>query len=297
VKFDLFINGVRLESWAEAEIVLDSAYNSSARFSVRAAGNGSWLDNLSKVKISGRDCRPETASWGFEELADLADWWLAGLADAGIDPTQSAYGIGSWRLNWTEGVQTARIYQAPARPANMHGLVFWGWLNLAYQTTFRPQVTVQAYARDGAGTEWSSGLIALPESSAWNACGLRIAPTNAVEAFPTAITEWGFRLRFTESVPANLKGQLLFVVHLDSVELCGRAYPQSLLLPPFPPAVPLGSLQPAVTHPCAKYDQAVYADELHVKPTDAGYCGTAGIYDQSVYASDSVISPQDAQYA
>jgi hypothetical protein len=297
VKFDIYINGVRLDSWTRAQIVLDAAYNTNASFTAWTAGTGPWLTNLSKVRITGRECRPETASWGFEEANDLDAWSLAGLTSAGIDSTQSAYGMGSWALNWSDPANPAKIYRSFSPPENMHGLVFWGWLNLAYrQPTFKPQVTVQAYAHNADGTEWTSGLAVVPESSAWKAIGLRIAPTPAIEKYPTQISEWGFRLQFADPIPPALRGQLLFTIHLDSIELCGRVYPQTITLPPFHADAPAGCLLPFSPHPCQQWNSFTWADELHVKPTDSGWCPTGGLWNQFTWASELNVNPNDVQW-
>lgn len=286
MKFDILVNGVRLNTWGSAQITLDAAYSANAQFLIHSPGVGPWLTNLSKVLITGRDCRPESASWGFENPTDLAAWNVtSGLTSAGLDYTQSAYGAGSWALDWSAPAKTVRIFQTFDMPRNMFGNVFWGWFHLAYLTTFLPQVTVQAYASDGKN-EWNStrvSLSALP-TIGWQSCGLRIVQTNTVPTYPTAVTEWGFRLEFSEAIPGDLPATVkLFRLNVDSVELCGRAYAESFLLPPFDLSQPPnGCLHPPDEHTCAKWDEFNWADELHLTPADLGWCPAGASWDDGV---------------
>jgi hypothetical protein len=298
MKFDVYIDGVRLESWSEAAITLDATNGASAEFVIPSAGAGPWLSNLQKVKITGRNVRTETASYPFEDPAELDAWSLtAGLEDGGIDYTESAFGSGAWLVTWTDpATMPGRIYQA-IEARNMHGLVFWGWFALRLLTPFAPHVQVTAYAADDAGGLWQAPAVLLTPDANWRAVGLRIAPTYSDENFPTRITEWGFQVAFAEAVPPAQLAQALFELHLDSVALCGRAYPATLVAPPFATAAPpAGSLAPYPEHACATWDDFAWADALAIAAPDAGWCAASAVWDEFPWASELNPTAEDMQW-
>ena len=295
MKFDIAINGERLDNWANCEITLDQAYNSSAQFSIHSPGDSGWLTNLSKVLISGRHLNAETSLYGFENPSDLIPWrWSTGLANNGLDYTRSAFGAGCWSLDWADA-QVVRVYQTPT-PANMYGLNFSGWFQLDYLTTFVPQVGLEAYANDGVN-EWASPRIILSNANGWQAQGLRLVPTSLVPYYPSAILEWGFRLSFSGTVPPAFAGLPLFRLGVDSINICGRTYAEAFSLPPFATdAVPQGVLAPAQSFPCEKWDAFDWANELHITTNDPGWCVSGITWDHFTWADALFPKPTDAEW-
>lgn len=299
MKFDIFVSNTRLDSWTDALISLDEQFSASAQFSVHSPGVGPWLNNLSKVRITGRAVRAETGMWGFESAAGIEDWHLtAGLTSNGIDYTQSAYGAGSWSMTWTAPATLVEIAQQSAG-VNLHGMVFWGWVHLVFlQAGFTPQMKLQAFASDGSN-EWSSTLLVLTAAAAagWTSLGLRVIPTSAVPAYPTHVTRWGFRLQFPDAIPAALAGKPIMALNLDSIHLCGRPYGAGLSMPPFNTlAPPIGSLAPWVPLDCARWDEFAWGDELHVAAGDPGWCVQGITWGNFKWALATDPKPNDPQW-
>lgn len=291
MKFDVYIDGVRLGEWASASIVLDAQTGANATFVIPSAGAGPWYTNLSDVRITGRPVKADTSSWGFEAAADCAAWELVNLTDDGIDYTESAFGSGSWALDCT-GATPALIVQRLAAPGNMNGLVFWAWLHVTYMSAaIAPTVYAEAYARDALG-EWVAPRVALPEASnGWRAVGLRIAATYANPRIPSGVVEWGFRLSYDNSA-----GAAAFEVHLDAVNLCGRAYLATLELPPFRAGPPLGALAPYPALPCGNWDEFTWADGLAAAPGDTAWCDESAIWDEFLWADERYPTEDDKQW-
>jgi hypothetical protein len=215
---------------------------------------------------------------------------LVNLEDDGIDYTESAFGSGSWALAWA-GVTPALIVQRPVIPLNMNGLVFWAWLHVAYTGALQPTVYCEAYARDDLG-EWAAPRVALPESSdGWRAVGVRIAATYANPRIPSAVVEWGFRLSYDDA-----PGAASFAVHLDAVNLCGRAYPATLELPPFTAMPPAGALAPYPDLPCGNWDEFTWADGLAAAPGDTAWCDESAVWDEFLWADERYPTEDDKQW-
>jgi hypothetical protein len=300
VKFDISVNGTRLDNWGSCAITLDAAFSASAEFVIHSPGAGPWLTNLSKVLVTGRDCRPESAAWGFENASDSAAWSVsnANVVSAGIDYTEAAYGSGSWALDWSAPAQLVELTQQYSVPFGMNGRSFWGWFRVDYLTAFTPQVSVQAFATDGV-SEWSSAqtILSLLPTVGWQAVGLKVAPTNTVPQLPDAITRWGFRLQFHDAIPPAQAGLKIIRLHVDSIELCGRSYGESYQMPPFAASAPNGCLQPALVFPCSKWGAFVWGDELHAKPGDAGWCPQGAVWDsQQKWGDARYPAPTDVQW-
>lgn len=299
MKFDVFINGARLESWYDAAVTLDAQFSSAANFSIHSDGRGPWITNLSKVQITGRECRAEVATWGFEEPADLRDWQARGECSAlRLDATQSAYGIGSAATDWTPATQAAalELVHSFAWPTNGNGFVFWGWLQVVYAApAVKPVLYVLPYARDAAGLEWQApARTVIPAANAWAAAGLRLAPTQAQPATPSNVVEFGFRLSHAADVPL---GALLATIRLDSVWLCGRTYPAGIQLPPFDPDSYAGSLAPFVPLTCKKWDQSTWEDGANIQNAHWAWCPKGTVWDGFLWADEQYPSSKDAQWA
>jgi hypothetical protein len=298
MKFDIFINGARLDSWYDAMIALDAQFSTSANFAIHSAGPGPWITNLSKVRIDGRECRAEVANWGFEEASDLAAWQARGeCSPLRLDATESAYGIGSAATDWTPATQTAPVefVHSFAWPENGNGFVFWGWFSVTYATTAKPALYVLAYAKDAAGNEWTApARVLIPETHSWAAAGLRLAPTQVQPLTPAGLTEFGFRVTAAEDVPL---GALLATLRLDSIWLCGRTYPAGIQLPPFAADSYAGSLAPFQPLTCKKWDQSTWEDGANIANAQWAWCPQGTAWDGFLWADEAHPSSQDSQWA
>lgn len=299
MKFDIYLDGVRLESWADATITLDAQFSSAAAFAVHSAGNGPWINNLSKVRINGRECRPETSTWGFEETPDLGAWRVRGEAGAlRLDATESAFGIGSAALDWTPLTQAAvlELYHAFPFPANGNGLVFWGWLHAAYaNAAVKPVLYALPYAKDVTGAEWAAAArVPVAEANGWTAVGLRLQASAVQPATPGALVEIGFRLSHAADVPL---GAALATVRLDAVSLCGRAYPEGVQLPPFAADGYAGAVAPFQPLTCKKWDQSTWEDGMHLETAHWAWCPKGTVWDDFLWADERNPSGKDSQWA
>lgn len=293
MKLSIQVAGVDVTNYTEASIVYDAKYSSTATFTTRQPTDGTgWYSNLSKIVISGRELQADSAEWSFEESGDFSGWYVrntgtgisGALGTAAQDIQHAAYGQASAKLDLAAGA-TYEIYRQ-ADGMNMNGLLIWAWFD--YFNAAGANIYVTPYA---LGTHrWDGPRTTITLAPQWVAAGLRLQQTATVPWPPTGITEWGFQIE-APGVTAS--------IHMDSVHLCGHAYPAGVQLPPFQActeSIALGSIDCFAAHPCGNWDGHNWADDAHILPTDAGWCPTTGAWDYFIWADERAPSKDDYQW-